>query len=471
MDPAAGDTASVGVLAGKRRILILGGGFAGAYAAMQLERRLARTPGVEIALISRENFVLFTPMLHEVAGSDVAVTDIVQPLRKMLHRARVGIAEVEAIDLIKKQVRIRHKDLPSAYEVTYDHLVLALGAVTNFYRTPGLDSHALTMKTLGDAILLRNCVIDALELADNQTVEAERNKTLTVVVAGGGFAGIETAGSVTDFLRQAMRFYPRLNKGMIRVVVVHAGDYILPELGTSLGNYAQRKLRARGVEVRLNTRVASYDGKLVTLDDGTEIPARILVWTAGTTPAQVLSSLACGRDRGRVVTNDCMQVPGFPGVWALGDCALVPDPHNQGTFYPPTAQHAIRMAAVLAKNVAATMRGLPPQPFRFKTLGLLAPIGRRVGVAEILGTRFSGIIAWWLWRAIYLGLMPGMQKKVRVALDWVLDLFFSKDIVQLPTLRTLTISETEDSGLPPVETDKRQNTLAGNRDSGEIAMR
>jgi NADH dehydrogenase len=470
MDPAAGDTASAGVLAGKRRILILGGGFAGAYVAMQLERRLGRTPDVEIALVSRENFVLFTPMLHEVAGSDVAVTDIVQPLRKMLRLARVGIAEVEAIDLIKKQVRIRHKDLPSAYEVTYDQLVLALGAVTNFYRTPGLESHALTMKTLGDAIVLRNRVIDALELADNQTVEAERKKTLTVVVAGGGFAGIETAGALTDFLRQAMRFYPRLKQDMIRVVVVHAGGHILPELGASLGNYAQNKLRARGVDVRLNTKVASYDDKLVILDDGTQIPARILVWTAGTTPAQVLYSLPCGRDRGRVVVNGCMQVHGFPGVWALGDCALVPDPFNQGKFYPPTAQHAIRMAAVLAKNIAATMRGLEPQPFRFKTLGSLATIGRRVGVAEILGMRFSGIIAWWLWRAIYLGLMPGAQKKVRVALDWTLDLFFAKDIVQLPTLRTPTISEMEEAAAPLAETDTGQNRLAGDRDSGELAM-
>jgi NADH dehydrogenase len=254
MDPAAPDKATSGAQpAGKRRILILGGGFAGAYTAMHLEKRLADAPDVEIALISKENFVLFTPMLHEVAGSDVAVTDIVQPLRKMLHHARVGIAEVETIDLIKKQVRIRHKDLPSAYEVTYDQLVLALGAVTNFFHTPGLEAHALTMKTLADPILLRNCVIDALELADNQTVEAERNKTLTVVVAGGGFAGVETGGAVSDFLREAIRFYPRLKKDMIQVVLVHPGDYILPELGINLGKYAQDKLRARGVDVRLNT--------------------------------------------------------------------------------------------------------------------------------------------------------------------------------------------------------------------------
>jgi NADH:ubiquinone reductase (H+-translocating) len=435
--------------AGKKRILILGGGFAGAYAALHLEKQLAGSPDVEIAVISTENFVLFTPMLHEVAGSDVAITDIVQPLRKMLRRARLGIANVEAIDLVKKQVRVRHKDLPNAYEVTYDQLVLALGAVTNFYHTPGLEEYALTMKTLGDAILLRNRVIDALELADNQTVDAERTKTLTAVVAGGGFAGIETAGAVNDFLREAMKFYPRLKEDMVRVVVVDPGDHILPELGISLGHYAQKKLSTRGVDIRLKTKVAGYDGQQVTLDDGTKIATRMLIWTAGTTPAPVLSSLPCALQRGRVVANECMQVPNFPGVWALGDCALVPDPYNPGKFYPPTAQHAIRQAAVLAKNIAATMRGLPPQPFKFKILGLLAAIGRRAGVAEILGMKFSGFIAWWLWRGIYLSKLPGFQKKVRVATDWMLDLFFSKDIVQLPTLRSPTISEHEKSEPEP----------------------
>jgi NADH dehydrogenase len=446
MDPAAPAKASSNAFpAGKKRILILGGGFAGAYTAKHLLKRLRGVPDVEIALISNENYLLFTPMLHEVAGSDVAIADIVQPLRKMLHRARVGIAEVESIDLIKKRVRVRQKDLPNPVEVTYDQLVLALGAVTNFYHTPGLEAHALTMKTLGDAIRLRNRLIDALELADNQVGEAERNKTLTVVVAGGGFAGIETAGAVSDFLLEATRSYPRLSKHMVRVVIVHAGDHILPELGVGLGHYAQKKLSARGMDVKLNTKVCGYENEEVTLDDGTKIPTRMLIWTAGTSPAPVLSCLPCAMQHGRVVANECMQVPNFPGVWALGDCALVPDPANQGKFYPPTAQHATRMAAVLAKNIAATMRGLPPQPFRYKTQGLLATIGRRRAVAEVFGMRFSGITAWLLWRTIYLGMTPGGQKKVRVALDWTLDAFFSKDIVQLPTVQSAAISEPEDS--------------------------
>ncbi len=434
--------------AAKKRILILGGGFAGAYTALHLEKRLAGAPDVEIVLIAKENFVLFTPMLHEVAGSDVAVTDIVQPLRKMLRRTRVGIATVEVIDLARKQVRILHTDLPHPVDVTYDQLVLALGAVTNFYHTPGLETHALTMKTLGDAILVRNRVIDALELADNQMDETARKMTLTAVVAGGGFAGVETVGAVNDFLREAMKFYHHLKQDMLRVVLVHPGDVILPELGESLGRYAQKQLGRRGVEVRLKTKVTGYDGKEVALDDGTKIATRMLIWTAGTTPPTVLSGLPCAMQRGRVVANECLQVPDWPGVWALGDCALVPDPYNPGKFYPPTAQHATRQAVVLAGNIAAALRDQPPQPFKFKILGLLATIGRRHGVAEIFGMQFSGIIAWWLWRGIYLSKLPGLQKKVRVALDWLLDLFFSKNLVQLPTLRSPSMSEVEQTSAP-----------------------
>src|SRR4029450_12303699 len=292
----------------KKRILILGGGFAGAYTALHLEKRLGGMPDVEIMVVSRENFVLFTPMLHEGPGGDGAVTDIVQPLRKMLRHTRVGIADVEAIGLVKKQVRVRHSGLDRAFDFTYGQLVLALGAVTNFYHTPGLEEHALTMKTLGDAILVRNRVIDALELADNQLDETDRTPPPAVVVAGPGFAGIETAGAVNDFLREGMKFYPHLKENMFRVVVVDPGDHILPELGISLGRYAQERLRRRGVEIRLKTKVAAYDGKEVALDDGTKIATRMLIWTAGITPAQLLSSLPCAIQRGRIVANDCLQV-------------------------------------------------------------------------------------------------------------------------------------------------------------------
>ncbi len=428
----------------KRRILILGGGFAGAYAASHLEKRLAGVPNVEIALAAQENFVLFTPMLHEVAGGDVAVTDVVQPLRKMLRFTRVLIVDIQSIDLAAKRVRLLQRDLAQAFDLPYDQLVLAIGAVPNFYRTPGIEEHAVTMKTLGDAILVRNRIIEALDIADNHPDETERKAMLTVVVAGGGFAGVETAGAVNDLLREAIKFYPNLREDMLRVVLVHAGEVILPELSASLGRYAQKQLGRRGVDIRLKTAVTGYDGRELTLNDGTSIVTRLLIWTAGITPSPLLSRLPCGIQKGHVVANEFLQVPDWPGVWTLGDCAFVPDPLNPGKFYPPTAQHAIRQAAVLAGNIVAAMRGQPLQPFRFKTLGMLAAIGRHAGVAEILGMRFSGIIAWWLWRGIYLSKLPGLQKKVRVALDWTLDLVFSKDIVQLPTLRSPTMSQAEE---------------------------
>jgi NADH:ubiquinone reductase (H+-translocating) len=432
---------------GKRRILILGGGFSGAYTALHLEKRLAGVPDVEIVLAARENFVLFTPMLHEVAASDVAVTDVVQPLRKMLRRTRVLIVDIESIDLARKRVRFLQRDLAQAFDLNYDQLVLALGAVPNFYRTPGIEEHTVTMKTLGDAILLRNRMIEALDVADNHPDETERKVMLTVVVAGGGFAGAETAGAVNDLLRAAIKFYPNLREDMLRIVLVHAGEVILPELSESLGHYAQKQLSRRGVEIQLKTAVAGYDGRELTLNNGTKITTRLVIWTAGITPSPLLSGLPCATQRGHILANDCLQVPDWPGVWALGDCAFVPDPLNPGKFYPPTAQHAIRQAAVLARNIAAGMQGQALQPFKFKTLGMLAAIGRRAGVAEILGIRFSGRIAWWLWRAIYLSKLPGLQNKVRVSLDWALDQVFSKDIVQLPTLRSPTMSEAEEPAI------------------------
>ena len=321
--------------AAKKRILILGGGFAGAYAASRLEKHLVRMPGVEIVLIAKENFVLFTPMLHEVAGSDVGATDVVQPLRKMLRHTRVVIAEIESIDLSRKTVHFVQRDLAQAFNLTYDQLVLALGSITNFYRTPGIEDHALTMKTLGDAIVLRNRVIEALDVADNHPDQTERKRMLTVVVTGGGFAGVETVGAVNDLLREAMKFYRNLKPDMLRVVLVQGGDAILPELGESLGRYAQEKLKQRGVEVHLKTAVAGYDGKEVVLSDGTKIATRLVVWTAGVTPPPLLSQLPCTVQRGHILADEYLRVPGWPGVWALGDCAFVPDLCNPGKFAHP----------------------------------------------------------------------------------------------------------------------------------------
>jgi NADH:quinone reductase (non-electrogenic) len=420
------------------RILILGGGFAGLHAAQQLERALPAGMPAEITIVNRDNFILFTPMLHEVAASDLDVTHIVNPIRRLVRRAALFVGEVEAVDLVGRRVIVHHAENGHRHALAYDHLVLALGAVTAFHGVPGLEERALTMKTLGDAIALRNRLIQVLEHADFECAAMEqRRELLTVLVAGGGFAGVETVGAANEFLRDALRAYPRLSEDMLRVVLVHSGPALLPELDGRLGHYAERMLRRGGVDVRLHTRVTGVGDDGVTLSDGTTLPAQTIVWTAGTSPSPLLAGLPCMLDHGRVVVDDCLRVAEWPGVWALGDCALVPD-LTTGKFCPPTAQHALRQGKALAGNIAAELRGEAPRPFVFATLGQLAAIGRRSGVANVLGWRFHGFVAWWLWRTIYLSKLPGLDRKVRVALDWTLDLVFGKDIVQLPSERALT---------------------------------
>lgn len=426
---------------GRTRILILGGGFGGLYAAMHLEKTLARSPNVEITLINRDNFFLFTPMLHEIAACDLDITHIVNPVHKMLRRVHFFPGDVEAIDLPGKRVVVSHGFEQHTHELEYDHVVIALGSVTNFFDIPGLQERAVTMKSLGDAIALRNRLIALLEEADSECC-ANPSPLLTCVVAGGGFAGVETIAGINDLAREALAFYPHLSADLLRMVLVHPGPVLLPELSPKLGTYAQKKLAQRQVEIRVNTRVTGVSERGVELSDGTTIAANTLVWTAGTSPCPLLATLPCKKERGRVLVNEYLEVPEWPGVWALGDGALVPDPKT-GNYYPPTAQHALRQGKILAHNITATLRNGDKKPFVFSTLGQLAAIGRRTGVANILGINFSGFIAWWLWRTIYLSKLPGFEKKVRVALDWTLDLLFSKDLVQFMMVRAPTISREE----------------------------
>jgi NADH dehydrogenase len=415
------------------RVLVLGGGFGGVEAARQLERRFGGGDDVEVTIVSRENFFLFTPMLHEVAASDVDITHIVSPLRALLHHTHVVVGEVQAIDLANRRVRVSHGFEAHDHDLEYDHLVISLGSTTNYYGLQNLAEQALTMKTLGDAIHLRNRVIAMLEEASTECAAGESGG-LTVVVAGGGFAGVETVAALNDFVRQALVFYPRLRQEDVRMVLVHAGPHILPELGEDLGTYAARKRSDRGVEVITEAKVSTVDRDEVVLGDGRRIACRVLVWTAGTSPHPLLQTLPCQRDRGRLVVDETLAVPGWPGVWALGDCASVPDPRS-GKPYPPTAQHALRQARTVAANIAMVLRGQAPGPFAFRTIGQLAAIGRRTGVARIFGVKFSGFFAWWLWRTVYLSKLPRLEKKVRVAIDWTLDLMFAKDVVQFLTVR------------------------------------
>ncbi len=419
----------------KTKIVIAGGGFAGLYAAKYLDKHLARRPDIEVTLIARENFILFTPMLHEVAAGDLAPGDIVNPLRRILRHVNVIEADVTDVDLNARKIRCVHGLERGELELDFDHLLLALGSETNFFDNAGIRDWAVTMKNLSDAALLRNRVVAFLEEASLETDAAARRQWLTFVIAGGGFAGAETAGAVNDFVRETAKFYPQLADEEIRVVVIHPGDYLLPELGEGLGRYAERKMRERKVEVIKGARVANYDGWVVTLNNGLSIPTATLVWTAGVKPSPVVAALSCPKERGRIVADEYLQVRGFSGLWTAGDCAAVPDGYETGIFFPPTAQHGMREAIVAAKNIERTILGQALQPFRYRTMGMLASIGHHTGVASFFGFKFSGFVAWWMWRSVYLAKLPRLVKKLRVMIAWTLDLLFGRDIEQMITLR------------------------------------
>src|SRR6201993_2468615 len=419
----------------KTKIVIAGGGFAGLTAATYLDKRLARRPDIEVLLISRENFILFTPMLHEVAAGDLSPSDIINPLRRILRHVKIVQADVQVIDSARRRVRCCGGVAQLEFELEYDHLLLALGSETNFLDLPGLSDWAVTMKSLSDAALLRNRVVALLEEANLQDDYEIRRQLLTFVIAGGGFSGVETAGAISDFVREAAAYYPELNEELIRVVLVHPGHFLLPELDEELGEYTERKLRERKVEVIGGVRVAGYDdGSLVRLSDGNSIPASTLIWTAGVKPSQVIAQLPWHKERDRVLVNEFLRVPGVSGLWAAGDCAAVLD-GTTGKFHPPTAQHGLRQGLVVAKNIEADIMGRPPTPFVFKTLGQLASIGHRAGVAMVFGIKFSGFIAWCLWRTVYLLKLPRLAKKLRVISGWMLALLFSREIEQMITLR------------------------------------
>jgi NADH dehydrogenase len=418
------------------RIVIVGGGFAGLYAAMHLDKGLARRADVEVTLISHENFILFTPMLHEVAAGDLYPGDIVNPLRRILRHVNVFEADVQNVDVEKRLVRCTAGMAEGELNFEFDHLLLTLGSETNFFNMDGLRDWSVTMKSLSDAALLRNRMVALLEEASLQSEEAARRQLLTFVTAGGGFSGTETTGAVNDFVRETIRYYPRLREEMIRVVMVHPGDFILPELGEELGRYAERKLSERKVEVIKGQRVANYDGVVVTLSDGTSIPAATLIWTAGVEPSPVIASLPYPKEHGRLLVSEYLAVTGVPGLWAAGDCAAVPI-LNTEKFHPPTAQHGLREGVVVAKNIEAIVLDRPLKSFRFKMLGQLASIGHHTGVAMVFGIKFSGFIAWWFWRSVYLMKLPRLAKKLRVMASWTLDIFFGQEIEQMVTIRDI----------------------------------
>ncbi|MDN3351525.1 NAD(P)/FAD-dependent oxidoreductase [Actinomadura sp. DC4] len=405
-------------------VVIVGGGFGGVSAARRFERLNLRGHRIETTLISDSNFLLFTPMLAEVASGGLEAQHISTPVRAAVAHTRFRHGRVAGIDVVR---RVVHLDA-SAEPVAYDHLVLAVGSVPHFLDLPGMAEHAFTLKSLGDAARLRDQVLTLLERVDQETDPDERARLLTFVVAGGGFAGTEAVAELYDLTHDVLHFYPGIHPDEPRFILIHSGKRILPELSERLGDYALGKLQARGIEFRLGVRASAATDREVRLNDESVIPTATFVWTAGNRPSPLLKSLPGERGRGGSVVVDRMLRTFEPeGVWAIGDCAQIPA--ADGTPYPPTAQHAMREGKAVADNIAAVLKGRRPKPFRFTTIGIFVALGHRTAAGEIRGHPFSGLSAWLLWRGIYLAKLPGLERRVRVLLDWSLDLVFPRDIV------------------------------------------
>jgi NADH dehydrogenase len=401
--------------------LILGGGFAGSYVARLLKKRGA-------TIVSRENFMLYTPILPEAASGTLEPRHVVVPLRLMCRHAELLLGRATGLDPAARAVRVESEVGPA--EVRYERLVVALGAVARTLPIPGLAEHGLGFKSLPDAIYLRNHVLRQLELADAALSPEDAKRHLSFVFVGAGYAGVEALAELSDLLRDTVRFYPRLKGLRQRWVLVDAAPKILPEIPKRLGDYAAKELWKRGVDIRVSTTLESVEEHAVTLSDGTRLETETLVWTAGVKANPLLGELGLPLDeRGRVVVDPELRVVGMANVWALGDCARVPNAATPGQFDPPTCQHALRQARRLAKNLTGM-----PRPYRYRMLGQVATLGRHKGIADVLGVRLRGFLGWFVCRTYHLYQLPLLTRKLRVVTDWTVALFFRRDIAELGML-------------------------------------
>lgn len=422
----------------KQRIVILGGGFGGVYTAAELVRRVKRfhkaSVNLDVILVSEENYITFQPLLPEVVSGAVEQLHVISPIRRIAPGVVLYTRSVEKIDVVNKTVQLAPGRVPRSEVLSYDHLVIALGNQLAHAKVPGMYEHAIPFKYLGDALRLRNHVVEMLEEASVCTDPAERERLLTFVVAGGGFSGVECIAEMDDFLKKAVRAFPNISRSDLRMVLVQSADRILPEMKENLAAYADKLLRKRGIEIILEHRLneVSADRAVILCKASKEaktIPTRTVVATVPTEPHEVILNTPLECDRGRIQVNDEMESTSHPGVWSLGDCAAVPS--GEGYNSPPTAQYAVRQAVVCAENILATIRDKPRSHFKFAGLGKLASLGARCAVAEVFGFTFSGFFAWVMWRAIYVGKMPGLDRKIRVFIDWLKDFFLPRDITQL----------------------------------------
>jgi NADH:ubiquinone reductase (H+-translocating) len=411
-----------------KNVVIVGGGFAGARLAERLEGRLPDDWGV--TLLSRENFITYNPLLPEVVGASLLPGHVIAPLRQVSRRTRVCMVQVTDIDLVARTV---HYLGEGSGVIPYDELVLACGQGADLSLVKGMARYALPLKTLGDALFMRNRAIVRLEQAELQPDAALRRWLTSFVVIGGGFSGVEVAGGLMDFLRASRRYYRSIDD--LRVTLVHSGDRLLPELTPELGRFAERKMREQGIDVRLSARCARVDDRGIMLTDGEILSAGTVICTIGTAPNPLIAGLPLPKKRGRLEVAPDMSVPSAAGVWALGDCAAVPNARD-GSVSPPTAQFAERQARVLAANLVRKVRGESTRAFRYRPVGQLAAIGHNKAVADIFGLRLAGFVAWLVWRGVYLLKIPTLGRKVRLFLEWNWAMFFPPDISHLGYART-----------------------------------
>ena len=413
----------------RTRVVVIGGGFGGAYATRTLQRHAA-TAGIETTIIDRHNYFIFYPLLVEAGTGSLEPRHAVVSLRSITDGARFRMADVQSVDLEQREVRIRVVGADEDLSLPFDHLVIALGSVTRMPDIEGLSEYGYELKTLADAVALRDRAIALLEQADAIDDAELRRQLLHFVVVGGSYTGVEVVGEFDMFLRRAARQYHNVGPEDIQLTLVEREDRILPTLDEDLADYAAENLRGRGVRLALGESVDAVGEDTVALTGGGTLRARTCIWAAGIAPPPAIAHWGLPLDeRGYIACERDMRVRGFESVWAIGDCAANPD--KDGKPYPATAQHASRMGVAVAKNILRTLRQDPPQPFDYKTQGTLAALGCRTTVAKVMGVKLSGFVAWWLWRSVYLMKMPGLGRKLRVALDWTADLFFGRDYVQL----------------------------------------
>jgi NADH dehydrogenase len=424
-DPSGGQRANV---------LIIGGGFGGVNAARRFDRLLGRKLDAKVTLISRTNFYLFTPLLAEVAAALVDSLHAVNPIRRMFKRVRFIQGTVRHVDPAARSVDFVDEN-GEERAITYDHCILAPGSVTAFFGIPGLEEHAFTMKTMGDALQVRNHVVSLLERADAQSPEA-RADLLSFAVVGGGLNGTEVAGELYDFILRALKDYPTISESHVRMVLIEMRDHLAQELPRSVGAYCERNLASRGMEVWLNARVTRYNNGVLEVQDGRKLATRTVIWSAGVRPSPLIADIETERlpKDDRLPTDEFLRVRHFEDLWAIGDAAAIPDRVTE-SYMPPTAQHAVREGRHVALNVYRAIVGRPLEPFRYSSKGMLATLGRYRGAGRVFGVPLVGFFAWFAWRTYYLLALPRWERRIRVMIDWTLNLLFPPDIVQIKVER------------------------------------